>query len=192
MQIRETSSLPTLSKPRVTELMRKGLDEYFDLKKNVNRKETVNFKKKLTMFHESIGSLFDISTCKCTNFATCACPREKKIPFQEQQFLSDQRFARKVYIGSIDSAIMKKKKHFKGKWKIKGTLQLKLFFLSILQMVLNHLPTSESSEEFDSDFENSIPLKFKQPILISKPLPKYLPNFAAACDRTGVACRIYR
>ena len=34
--------------------------------------------------------------------------------------------------------------------------------------------TSESSEEFDSDFENSIPLKFKQPARISKPLPKSL------------------
>ena len=46
MQIWETSSFPTLSKPRVTELMRKRLDEYFDFKKNVNSKETENFKKK--------------------------------------------------------------------------------------------------------------------------------------------------
>ena len=60
------------------------------------------------MFHINIGSLFGISTCKCTNLATCACPRKKKILFQEQQFLSDQRFARKMYIGSIDSAITKK------------------------------------------------------------------------------------
>ena len=98
MQIWETSSLPTLSKPRVTELMRKRLDEYFDLKKNVNRKETENFKKKLAMFHKSIRSLFDTSTCKCTNFANCTCPKNKKVPFQEQQFLSDQRFDRKMYI----------------------------------------------------------------------------------------------
>ena len=62
------------------------------------------------MFHKSIGSLFDISTCKCTNFATCACPSEKKLPFQEQQFLSDQGFARKMYIGSIDSVIRKRDK----------------------------------------------------------------------------------
>ena len=44
MQIWETSSLPTLSKPRVMELTRKRLDEYFDLKKNANHK-TENFKK---------------------------------------------------------------------------------------------------------------------------------------------------
>ena len=94
----------------------KRLNEYFDLKKNVNHTENENFKKKLAMFHKSIGSLFDISTCKCTNFATCACPREKKVPFQEKQFLSDQRFARKMHIGSIESAITKRnKKNFKGK-----------------------------------------------------------------------------
>ena len=116
--------------------MRKRLDEYFDLKKNVNRKETENFQKKLAMFHKRIGSLFDILTCKCRNFATFACSREKKVPFQAQQFLSDQRFARKMFIGSLTK---RNKKHFKGKWKIKGALQLKLFFLSILRMVLNHL-----------------------------------------------------
>ena len=35
MQIWETSSLPTFSKPQVMELMRKRLDEYFDLKKKM-------------------------------------------------------------------------------------------------------------------------------------------------------------
>ena len=47
MQIWEASSLPTLSKPRVAELMRKRLEEYFDLEKNVSRKETENLKKKI-------------------------------------------------------------------------------------------------------------------------------------------------
>ena len=108
MQVWETSSLPTLSKPRVTELMRKRLDQYFELKKNLSRKESVNFKKKLTKFHESIWTLFDISTCKCTNFATCACSREKKVSVQEQQFLCDQRTLRKMYIGSIDKRTTKR------------------------------------------------------------------------------------
>ena len=49
--------------------------------------------------------------------------------------------------------------------------------------------TSQSKEESDCDFENSIPLKFKKPALISKPLPKSLPNFAAAFNRTGGSCR---
>ena len=49
--------------------------------------------------------------------------------------------------------------------------------------------TSEPRKESDSDFENSIPLKFTQSPLISKSLPKSLPNFADACDRTSVSCR---
>ena len=142
------------------------------------------------MFHESIGSLFDISTCKCTNFANCTCPKDKKVPFQEQQFLSDQRFARKMYIGSIDSAITKKnKKTLQRKMENKKRSTTKTFLSVDTADGIESSSTSESSEEFDSDFENSIPLKFKQPVLISKPLPKSLPNFAAACDRTGISCR---
>ena len=45
MQVWETSSLPTLLKLRVTELMSKRLDQYFDLKKNLSRKESENIKK---------------------------------------------------------------------------------------------------------------------------------------------------
>ena len=48
---------------------------------------------------------------------------------------------------------------------------------------------SVSSEDSDIDFENSIPRKFKQPAPISKPSTKSLPNFAAACGKTGVSCR---
>ena len=108
MQVWETSSLPTLSKPRVTELMRKRLDQYFDVKENLSRKESENFKKKLAKFHKSIGTLSDISTIKCTNFETCACSREKKVPVQEQHFLSNQRTVRKMYIGSIDKRTTKR------------------------------------------------------------------------------------
>ena len=69
MQIWEASSLPTLSKPRVTELMRKRLDEYFDLKKNVNSRETENFKKKnWQSFVKTSGHYYDISTCKCKRY----------------------------------------------------------------------------------------------------------------------------
>ena len=42
MQIRETSSLLTVFKTPVAELMKKKLDICFDLKKSINRKETEN------------------------------------------------------------------------------------------------------------------------------------------------------
>ena len=55
MQAWETSSLLTPSKPRVTELMRKRLDQYFDLKKNLYRKESENFKKNWQNFMKVLG-----------------------------------------------------------------------------------------------------------------------------------------
>ena len=132
----------------------------------------------------------DISTSKCTNFATCACPKEKKVPFQEQQFLCDQRFARKMYIGSIDRAITKRNKNtLQRKMENKRRSTTKTFLSVHTADSIESSSTLESSKESDSDFENSIPLQFKQPALISKLLPKFLPNFAAACDRTGVSCR---
>ena len=55
MQLWEASSLPTLSKPRVTELKRKRLDQYFHLKKNLSRKESENFKKNWQNFVKALG-----------------------------------------------------------------------------------------------------------------------------------------
>ena len=190
MQVWETSSLPTLSKPRVTELMRKRLDQYFELKKNLSRKESVNFNKKLAKFCKSVGTLFDISTCKCTNFATYACSREKNVPVQEQQFLCDQRTLRKMYIGSIDKRTTKRnEKTLQRKMENKSRSTTKYFLSVDTADIIESSSTLESREDSNSEFENSIPQKFKQPAPISKPPPKSLPNFAAACDRTGVSCR---
>ena len=144
----------------------------------------------MAKFHESIGTLFDISTCKCTNFATCACSREKKVPAQEQQFLCDQRTVRKMYIGSIDKRTTKRnEKTLQRKMEDKSRSTARSFLSVDTADIIESSSTSKSREDSDSDFENSIPRKFKQPAPISKPLPKSLPNFAAACDRTGVYCR---
>ena len=110
MQVWKTSLLPTLSKPRVTELMRKRLDQYFELKKNLSRKESENFKKKLTKFHKSIGTVFDISTCKCTKFCNlCLFKREKGTCSGTTIFIY-QRTIRKMYIGSLDKRTTKRNK----------------------------------------------------------------------------------
>ena len=88
----ETSCVPIVSKPRVTESLHEKVKNYADLKKRVSRKETENFKIKLAAFQESVCSLFDISACNCTDFTACSCPKEKKVPIQERIFLVDQRF----------------------------------------------------------------------------------------------------
>ena len=81
---------------------------------------------------------------------------EKNVPFQEQQFLSDQRFARKMYIGSIDIAITKRnKKTLQRKMENKRRSTTKTFLFVNTADGIESSSTSESSEEFDSD---SIPL----------------------------------
>ena len=107
----ETSCVPIVSKPRVTELLHKKLKNYADLKKRVSRKETENFKIKLAAFPESVCSIFDISACDCKAFTACNCPKEKKVPIQERIFLVDQRSENKMYIGTIDKKEWKS--HFK-------------------------------------------------------------------------------
>lgn len=54
--------------------------------------------------------LFDISSCKCKDFSKCDCPKDKKIPVNEQSFISDQRTTRKMIIGNVDTATTKRMK----------------------------------------------------------------------------------
>ena len=95
-----------------------------------------------------------------------------------------------MYIGSIDKRTTKRKeKTLQRKMEDKSRSTTKSFLSVDTADIIESSLTSESSEDSDSDFENSIPRKFKQPAPISKPPPKSLPNFAAACDRTGVSFR---
>ena len=47
-------------------------------------------------------SLFDICACKCKEEALCSCPKELKVPKDENACLVDQRLSRKMIIGSIE------------------------------------------------------------------------------------------
>ncbi|KAF2889984.1 hypothetical protein ILUMI_16189, partial [Ignelater luminosus] len=49
--------------------------------------------------------LFGICSCKYKEIELCCCPRENKVPKEEQKFLLDQRQARKMQIGGIDRVL---------------------------------------------------------------------------------------
>lgn len=51
--------------------------------------------------------LFDIAACKC-EFSACKCEKVRKVPIQEQKFLSDQSSSRKMSIRNIDREETKK------------------------------------------------------------------------------------
>ena len=119
----------------------------------------------------------------------CLFKREKGT-CPEQQFLSDQRTLRKMYIGSISKRTTKRnEKTLQRKMENKSRFTTKSFLSVDTADIIESSSTSESREDSNSDFENSILQKFKQPAPISKPPPKSLPNFAAVCDRTGASCR---
>ena len=112
IQIWETSLVPIGSKPHVTELRKKNVNIYANLKKSIGRKETKNFKLKLEAFQNSICKLFDISACKCTDSLECACRKEKKVPMEDRNFLLDQRSGWKMYIRLINKPATKEMEKF--------------------------------------------------------------------------------
>ena len=65
-----------------------------------------------------LNELFDIASCRCINSDLCKCPRIIKVPDREWSFLIDQRGARKMFLGGIDSAVTRKMQT-----KEKSTLQ---------------------------------------------------------------------
>ncbi|GBL91730.1 hypothetical protein AVEN_71370-1 [Araneus ventricosus] len=96
--------IPIVTHNSVIQLITRCYDDYISIKKTLNCKTTVRKTKddKLTSFIEQTSKLFDIAFCKCADFSGCTCPKEKKFPVLERQFLLDQRGPRIGRIGSVD------------------------------------------------------------------------------------------
>ena len=122
--------------------------KYLSILKSFNsRKEQTTFKQKVENF-ESLSKvrLFDICSCKCTDFNPCSCKRELKIPTNEQMFLTDQRTSRQMFIGGIDVDATKK-------MKAKASRELKKKKVAEEKEVMKHSSSSNKSNfaALDSD-----------------------------------------
>ena len=176
--------MSTLSKPHVTKLFKNKLDNYASLKKSIGRREAETFKVKLAAFKKSISGLFDISACKCTDFTSCACPKEKKVPIKERLFIVDQRSERKMYIRQIDQQVTK---------QLEKSLQRKLNkkicpthnALQQDEPTVGAEPDSSSASSSNEDSDYEVPWRLKYSSAETNPLQ----NVAVACDRTGVSNR---
>ena len=62
-------------------------------------------KKKKAKDTDLMHSLFDICSCKCSERATCKCPKERKVLASEWDFLQDQRADRNMTIGGVDKKV---------------------------------------------------------------------------------------
>lgn len=92
------ASIPIVQHKRVNAMLK----AYHSKCKNLLKSYPKIPEKKLEEFRHSSKALFDISTCKCKDIKKCICPRIKKIPPKEQDFLIDQRTTRKMVIGTVD------------------------------------------------------------------------------------------
>lgn len=97
------ASIPILSHTRVLQMLRVYLDKYRKLLKCFKGRRNVNtYKDKLKCFRDdSKRRLFDIAACKCV-LTECHCDPARKVPKDEQEFLTDQRTVRLMCIGSVD------------------------------------------------------------------------------------------
>ena len=98
------SSLPTVSHTRVIQLLKAYHLKWKNLIKSLKRLSADQ--KNDFIQHRRV--LFDICSCKCKQIQLCCCPREKKVPKEEQKFLLDQRQERKMRIGGIDRILSTK------------------------------------------------------------------------------------
>lgn len=77
--------------------------KYIEAKNQMRqKKKSDQFEAKIEHFKNEACKLFDIATYKYTNFATCTCTEERKVPVLEQAFLHDQRTTRIVRISAVD------------------------------------------------------------------------------------------
>ncbi|KAG8197762.1 hypothetical protein JTE90_006805 [Oedothorax gibbosus] len=72
------------------------------LKSYHGRKKNFNFQHKVQAFKKEAKALFDVAACKCNDFELCHCEESRKVPIKEQPFITDQRSAREMAIGSVD------------------------------------------------------------------------------------------
>ena len=82
-------------------------------------KNSDNHKRKVQLLRDSAyKNKFDLSACKCLDFARCTCKLKNRVPLAERDFLCDQRSDRRMVIDELDkaSAILNKKET-NGGWK---------------------------------------------------------------------------
>ena len=131
--------------------------------------------------------LFDIAFCKCSDFNACCCERDKRIPAEEREFITDQRGARRMVIGTIDrksTSILRKRKERKDKrekyYKSQCTVSSidnPAYNSSSCETVDSDSTTSDSSEDVDMQSEEET-LSYNI---------KSLPTLSRECDRYGVS-----
>lgn len=102
-QIWNKASVPVLHRVRIISLIKREHEKLLNVLKSYHgRKKNVNFQHKVQAFKKEAKALFDVAACKCNDFELCHCEKSRKVHIREQPFITDQRSARVMAIGSVD------------------------------------------------------------------------------------------
>lgn len=183
-EIWTSASIPTVQQ-KVIKVMLKA----YHLKcKNILKSHPKIPKKNLEEFRNASKVLFDISTCKCFEITLCTCPKQKKVPAREHNFLIDQRSTRKMIIGGVDTIATA---------KMNKGLQRKACQSSLLSEPCdgpqNRLLFSPSGSESTTSSEHNDNFDSPTKKVKTEPLKKKKVNYdllAKTCDRFGVSDRV--
>ena len=129
-----------------------------------------------------------------SKFDCCTCIKDRKIPYQEQDFLKDQRTARKMIISkALDKESSLKTRRILDR-RAKEQARYLLQQIEFQDETMSISSTSESNYDSSStDFESNLPsyvIKKKGKTEVKNIQRNVsLENFAIACDRVGVSNR---
>lgn len=184
------ASLPIVSDQQILHQIKKYHEKLRNLKKPLKSRKTDALIQKLKTFKEDAEKkLFDISACKCNNFLLCQCIN--KVPVREREFLTDQRSARKMVIGSVDFVVTQKIERSIYRKELESTNVSSTS--SIMKKTDNNISSSEEEEDQneaeDIIFVPEQKTERQRSTSIVPQMRTRLPNLAKACDRTGISDR---
>lgn len=182
--------IPTVSHQRVKEVMLKYHEDYLKVKKKFNRnKDSLeNSKDEIEKFKKDSTKLFDIAACKCESFRKCKCPKYKRVPFSERDFLVDQRSSRHLAIGSIDKVKtneLKRKleRNFIDSNRVKRHCNKNINYDNLA------ISSQQSTSENDPDSQELYQYKPTRNDRSSTQEKIEFKNVAAVCQRYGTSSR---
>lgn len=192
------ASLPVVSDQQILRIIKNYNDKYKSLKKNINAAYNKKCLEKLNLFKKASQKLFDISACKCKNFAKCQCTN--KVPKSEREFLIDQRTNRKMFIGNLDTRATKcfQRRLERKNIETKRTESQKIqeensdhWQAAIISFKNNETTTDSNSgsPSYVQNFSGEISSAQNSTIVSLNLRGIKLTNLADACDRTGVSDR---
>ncbi|GBM98405.1 hypothetical protein AVEN_100979-1 [Araneus ventricosus] len=112
--IYDRANIPTVSRSLDDSRI---LQKYQCIIRNYKRDmEKANSKKKANdLVEKAKNSLFDIASCKCTDFTTSSCEKPNKFPVKERMFFQDQISLTIGFVSCVDaptSHALKKTRQF--------------------------------------------------------------------------------